>query len=104
MESDIKFEKALSELEKIVADLESGELDLDEALKRYEEGVKLSRACAKKLTETEKKIEVLTDALNHLGDVEVSLEDGSSAKKVEKKKSKKNAKSSTENSGDDFLL
>ena len=64
MEEEIQFEKALERLEKIVAALEGGELSLDEALKRYEEGVKLSRACSKKLNETEKKIEMLTRSLN----------------------------------------
>ena len=58
------FEKAMEGLEKIVEGLESGELTLDQALKKYEEGVALVRACQSKLTETEKKIEVLTKALD----------------------------------------
>ena len=64
MTEEIKFEKALERLEKIVEDLESGNISLDDALKRYEEGVKLSRACQKKLNEAEKKIEVLTRSLD----------------------------------------
>ena len=100
MESEIKFEKALSDLEKIVEELESGELSLDEALKRYEEGVKLSRSCAKKLSEAEKKIEVLTDALTQLGGAEAGLDEENASKKPAKTKSKKG----TKDSGDDFLL
>ena len=44
--------------------MESGELTLDQALKKYEEGVGLVRACQSKLTETEKRIEVLTKTLD----------------------------------------
>jgi exodeoxyribonuclease VII small subunit len=64
MTEEIKFEKALEKLEKIVEDLESGDISLDEALKKYEEGVELSRACQKKLQQAEKKIEILTRGLD----------------------------------------
>lgn len=53
------FEKALKRLEEIVNKLESGNLPLDESLKIFEEGVKLSRFCTKKLDEAERKVEVL---------------------------------------------
>jgi len=56
-----KFEDALNKLEKIVNDLEDGELKLDDAIKKYEEGVKLSRVCNKKLNEITKKIKVLVE-------------------------------------------
>lgn len=59
-----KFEEALKRLEKIVAEMEGGELSLDESLKKYEEGVKLSRLCMKKLEEAEKKIEILQKGLD----------------------------------------
>ncbi len=55
----IRFEDALERLEKIVSQLEAGELALDESLKIFEEGIKLSRLCSGKLEEAEKKIEVL---------------------------------------------
>jgi exodeoxyribonuclease VII small subunit len=61
---NVKFEKGLEDLEKIVAELESGELALDEVLKRYEQGVKISRLLQAKLEEATKKIEVLTKNLN----------------------------------------
>ncbi len=64
MNEKFQFEKALEDLEKIVEAMESGELTLDQALKKYEEGVGLVRACQSKLVETEKKIEVLTRTLD----------------------------------------
>jgi exodeoxyribonuclease VII small subunit len=64
MNEKFQFEKALEDLEKIVEAMESGELTLDGALKKYEEGVGLVRACQSKLTETEKKIEILTKTLD----------------------------------------
>ena len=57
--AEIKFEDALKKLEKIVTDLEDGSLSLDDALGRYEEGIKLSRLCAKKLEQAKKKVEIL---------------------------------------------
>lgn len=55
----LKFEKALSRLETIVAELERGELSLDESLKIFEEGVKLSKTCLKMLDDAERKVEIL---------------------------------------------
>ncbi|HJP19763.1 MAG TPA: exodeoxyribonuclease VII small subunit [Nitrospinota bacterium] len=55
----LSFEKALERLEEIVENLENSDLDIDKSLKAFEEGVKLSRLCAKKLEEAEKKIELL---------------------------------------------
>ena len=60
----LDFEKTLENLEQVVEALEGGSLTLDQALKRYEEGVGLVRACQAKLTESEKKIEVLTKSLD----------------------------------------
>ena len=57
--SEIKFEDALKKLEKIVGDLENGELSLDDSLKKYEEGVKLAQILTKKLESAQKKIETL---------------------------------------------
>jgi len=54
-----RFEEALQELETIVQRLEDGNLSLDESLALFEEGIKLSRLCAQRLDEAEKKIEVL---------------------------------------------
>jgi exodeoxyribonuclease VII small subunit len=54
------FEQSLDELEKIVADLESGKLGLSDALSRYEEGVKHLKACQQLLERAERKIELLS--------------------------------------------
>ncbi len=54
-----KFEDALDELSRIVEKLEEGNLSLDEAIKAFEEGVKLCRFCAKKLDEAEQKVALL---------------------------------------------
>ena len=59
MTAEIKFEDALKKLEKVVAELESGDLSLDDSLKRYEEGVKLAQLCSKKLDSARRKVEVL---------------------------------------------
>lgn len=56
---EIKFEEVLKKLEKIVDDLEKGDLSLDEALKKYQEGIELSRQCSQKLESAKKKIDLL---------------------------------------------
>ena len=55
------IESKLKELECLLEELESGELDLDEALKKFEKGIKLSRECQQTLEEAELKIQVLMD-------------------------------------------
>lgn len=54
-----RFEEALNRLEQIAGDLETGQVDLDEAIKKYEEGMKLASFCEKKLNEIKKKVEML---------------------------------------------
>lgn len=54
------FENAMETLENIVQELESGDLALEKAMQRFEEGIKLSKFCSDKLDETEKKITLLT--------------------------------------------
>ncbi|CAN5449700.1 hypothetical protein BH20ACI1_BH20ACI1_21210 [soil metagenome] len=53
------FETSLKELEKIVRGLEEGDLSLEESLKLFENGVKLSRECQERLNQAERRIEVL---------------------------------------------
>lgn len=55
------FERALNELEKLVARMEEGELGLEESLKLYERGIELSKACQKALDAAEQRIRVLTE-------------------------------------------
>ena len=53
------FEKKLNRLEEIVNKMETGEMSLDDSLKSFEEGVKLSRECQQQLTEAEQKVKLL---------------------------------------------
>ena len=96
---ELKFEKALERLEKIVEDLEGGNIPLEDALKKYEEGVKLCRVCTQKLSQAETKIETLTKALNGS---EYSPDTENGPKKTERKKAKK-AETDSETE-DEFLL
>ena len=56
---EMAFDAALKKLESLVESLESGDLSLEDALKKYEEGVKLADFCTKRLSEAEKKVELL---------------------------------------------
>jgi len=58
--SGMTFEKALAELETIVAKLESGKVDLEESIKIYERGEALRKHCETKLAEAEARIEKIT--------------------------------------------
>ncbi|MFH2058038.1 MAG: exodeoxyribonuclease VII small subunit [Pseudomonadota bacterium] len=61
------FEQALKELEEIVKEMESGDLPLEEAVKKYELGIKESQYCLDLLDKTEKKIILLTrDSENNI--------------------------------------
>jgi len=53
------FEKAMKQLEEIVQELEIGDLPLEKAIKKFEEGVQLSKFCSETLDETEKRITIL---------------------------------------------
>lgn len=54
-----KFEDCLQRLEKIVDELDRGDIALEQALKLFEEGVQLSNSCRKELEEAEGKVEIL---------------------------------------------
>lgn len=60
----MSFEQAVSRLEKIVGDMESGNADLDAMVKYFEEGQKLVQFCTAKLSEIERKVELLTKSEN----------------------------------------
>ena len=53
------FEQAMEQLEKIVEELEAGDLPLEKSMRKFEEGMELTRFCTRKLDETEKKINLL---------------------------------------------
>ena len=56
---NINLEKALADLEDLVEELESGDLPLEKAMKKFEEGIKLTRSCQKALKDAEQKVEIL---------------------------------------------
>lgn len=56
---EFKFEESLERLEALVQEMESGNLPLEDILKKYEEGNRLIKLCASKLNEAEKRIELL---------------------------------------------
>jgi exodeoxyribonuclease VII small subunit len=80
------FESSLAELEKIVEQLEEGDLPLEESLKLFENGVKLSRECRERLSDAERRIEVLMkDGDGKLSLSELSPDSGSSEPVVTKR-------------------
>jgi len=56
---NINLEKSLADLELLVEELESGDLPLNQAMKKFEEGIKLTRGCQAALKEAEQKVEIL---------------------------------------------
>jgi exodeoxyribonuclease VII small subunit len=69
----IDLEKSLASLEEIVEELESGDLPLETAMKKFEEGIKLTRGCQTALKEAEQKVEILLKSAggDNLGEFEV---------------------------------
>lgn len=61
MKEDISFEEAMESLEKIAGELEKEDLSLDESVKKFEEGMELSKKCNEILESAEKKITILID-------------------------------------------
>ena len=53
------LEKSLADLEKLVEELESGDLPLEKAMKKFEAGIKLTRGCQAALKDAEQKVEIL---------------------------------------------
>ena len=58
----VNLEKALADLEALVEDLESGDLPLDKAMKKFEDGVKLTRSCQAALKDAEQKVQILLNS------------------------------------------
>lgn len=73
--SGIDFEAALSQLETLVGRLEDGELNLEDSLKAFEEGVKLTRECQARLTEAEQRVQILMEQQGELVAVDFDEED-----------------------------
>ena len=62
MSKEINFEETMQELEKIVQELEKGDLNLDDSINKFEEGMKLSKSASDYLEKAENKITVLINA------------------------------------------
>lgn len=95
---DLNFEEALSQLEKIVNQLESGELGLTKTLEKYEEGVGRLRQCYQLLKEAEGKIEVIV-GLKQNGEPEAEpfeLSNDSPEQKLAKKSTRRSSRSDLE--------
>ncbi len=75
------FEEAIRELEKIVDDLESGELSLEDSIKAFEKGIELSRLCRKKLEKAEGRVKKLLEKSG--GDFDLRLFDENEEKSNE---------------------
>jgi len=58
--SDLNFEEALGKLEEVVRELEKEDIALEDSMQKFEQGIKLSSHCLRKLNEAEQKIEELT--------------------------------------------
>jgi exodeoxyribonuclease VII small subunit len=76
--SKLSFEEAMKQLEKIVDDLESGELTLDESVKGFERGITLSRICQKKLEAVENRVKKLIEKADGECDLELFGEEDTS--------------------------
>ncbi len=57
---EMSFEQAMRELEKVVGQLESGDVELEESIKLYERGAALKKRCEEKLKEAEEKVAAIT--------------------------------------------
>lgn len=69
----INLEKSLSDLEELVEELEAGDLPLEQAMKKFEQGIKLTRGCQSALKEAEQKVQILMKSAggNELADFDV---------------------------------
>ncbi len=74
MATDKKFEEMMQELEQISQDLEKGDLSLDESMKKFEEGIALSKKCSEILETAEKKIKILIQDEDKLKEEDFDVE------------------------------
>ena len=69
------FEENMEELEKVVAELEKGDLNLDDSVSRFEQGIKISKECSKILEDAEKKITILVKKDDEMKEEEFQTKD-----------------------------
>ena len=71
----IDFEEALDQLEELVEDMENGDLTLEESLKAFEQGIKLTRECQSALSQAEQKVQLLIEENGKLKTVDMNNSD-----------------------------
>ncbi len=74
-QTSFNFEDALEELEELVSSMEDGELSLEDSLKAFEKGIKLTRECQSALKKAEQKVQVLLNESGDTEDLELSDQD-----------------------------
>jgi len=74
-QADFDFEAALEQLEELVASMEDGELSLEDSLKAFEKGIKLTRECQTALKNAEQRVQVLLDESGEPEDFELAGDD-----------------------------
>ena len=74
-ENKDNFEEKMGQLEKIVAELEKGDLSLETSVEKFEQGMKISKECSKMLEDTEKKITIILENNGDLKEENFSVEE-----------------------------
>lgn len=75
MEKEKSFESQMEELEKIVLELEKGELNLEDSVKKFEEGMKISKECNNLLENAEKRISIILEKNEEIKEEDFSTEE-----------------------------
>ena len=75
MKKEESFENKMQELEKIVSELEKGDLSLEDSLKKFESGIKISKDCSKLLEEAEQRITIILENDGELKEENFSVEE-----------------------------
>jgi len=73
-QSEFNFEEALEELERLVSSMEEGELSLEDSMKAFEKGIKLTRECQTALQKAEQKVQILLNESGETQDFDVEGE------------------------------
>ena len=75
MKKNDNFENQMEELEKIVSELEKGDLSLEDSLTKFEEGMKISKECSNLLEDSEKRITIILEKNGELKEEEFSAQE-----------------------------
>lgn len=75
VKEELNFEDSLKKLEEIAVELEKGDLNLQESMTKFEEGIRLSKVCSQMLEQTEKKINILIGQDGNIQEEKFDVED-----------------------------